>query len=232
MFDWRSVIFPAWFRLRKGVTRAAMLSAVDDGVGRILDTLKEQKILDDTVVIFTSDNGHLSGEHGLWDKRAAYEESIRIPLIIRYPRLASPGSTCEEMVLNIDLAPTLLELAQVSIPKTIQGQSWVGVLKQKPGRKSFFYECFPADNKYHRPNVLAVRTKRWKFISYPLPDVSTAKFPTRELYDLQNDPKELNNLVGNIKYMYDAREMAIELERLKAETGFRFPPVQKLWLGG
>jgi len=157
---------------------------------------------------------------------------MRIPLIMRYPRLARPGSTCDEMVLNIDLAPTLLELAEAKVPETIQGQSWLGVLKGEQGRKSFFYECFPADNKYHRPNVLAVRTKRFKFITYPLPDVSTAKFPTRELYDLKNDPKELNNLVGNIKYMYEAREMAIELETLKLDTSFRFPPVQKLWLGG
>ena len=227
---WQARVRPGWDKKMRN--RKQTLAAVDEGISRILDTLKEQKILDDTVVIFTSDNGHLSGEHGLWDKRAAYEESIRIPLIMRYPKLARANTVCEEMVLNIDLAPTLLELAQVPIPKTIQGQSWVDVLKGKPGRKSFFYECFPADNKYHRPNVLAVRTKRWKFITYPLPDVSTARFPTRELYDLQNDPKELNNLVGNVKYMYDVREMAKELEKLKVETGFRFPPVQKLWLGG
>jgi arylsulfatase A-like enzyme len=80
--------------------------------------------------------------------------------------------------------------------------------------------------------VLAVRTKRFKYVTYPLPDVTTGKFLTRELYDLENDPKELNNLVDNVKYLYEAREMAIELERLKVETGFRFPPKQKLWLGG
>jgi len=226
----KSRVRPGWEKKIRG--RMQTLAAVDEGIGQIIDTLKEQKILDDTVVIFASDNGHLSGEHGLWDKRVAYEESMRIPLIMRYPRLAGPGSTCDEMVLNIDLAPTLLELAEAKVPETIQGQSWLGVLKGEQGRKSFFYECFPADNKYHRPNVLAVRTKRFKFITYPLPDVSTAKFPTRELYDLKNDPKELNNLVGNIKYMYEAREMAIELETLKLDTSFRFPPVQKLWLGG
>jgi len=229
---------PLWIkRVRAGWekkmrNRKQTLAAVDEGLGQILDTLKKAGIGDDTAVVFASDNGHLSGEHGLWDKRTAYEESIRIPLIMRYPRIAKPGSTCEEMVLNIDLAPTFLQLAQVPVPRTIQGQSWLGVLKGKPGRKSFFYECFPADNKYHRPNVLAVRTKRLKFITYPLPDVSTGRFLTRELYDLQNDPKELNNLVGNAKYMYDAREMAKQLERLKVQTGFRFPPVQKLWLGG
>jgi N-acetylglucosamine-6-sulfatase len=227
---WQARVRPGWEKKMLG--RKQCVAAVDDGIGRILDTLKEQNILDDTAVIFTSDNGHLSGEHGLWDKRAAYEESIRIPLIMRYPKLARPNTVNEEMVLNIDLAPTLLDLAGAAIAKTMQGRSWLGVLKGRPGRKSFFYECFPGDNKYHRPNVLAVRTKRWKFISYPLPNVSTAKFPTRELYDLQNDPKELNNLVGNIKYMYEAREMAIELERLKVETRFRFPPKQRLWLGG
>jgi arylsulfatase A-like enzyme len=225
---WQARVREGWDKKMRD--RKRTLAAVDEGIGRILDSLTEQKILDNTVVIFTSDNGHLSGEHGLWDKRAAYEESIRIPLIMRYPTLAKADTVCEEMVLNVDLAPTLLELAQIPIPKTIQGQSWLGVLQGKPGRKSFFYECFPADNKYHRPNVLAVRTKRWKFIMYPLPDVSTGRFLTRELYDLQNDPKELNNLVDNVKYMYDAREMAKELERLKVETGFRFPTVQKLWL--
>jgi N-acetylglucosamine-6-sulfatase len=227
---WQARVRPGWEEKMRG--RNQTLAAVDEGIALIRKTLDDMNILDDTVIIFASDNGHLSGEHGLWDKRTAYEESIRIPLIMRYPKLAKAGMVCEEMVLNIDLAPTLLELAEVQIPEKMQGQSWLGVLQGKPGRESFFYECFPIDNKYHRPNVLAVRTKKWKFISYPLPDVSTAKFPTRELYDLQNDPKELNNLVGNVKYMYEAREMAQLLEKLKVETGFRFPPVQKLWLGG
>ena len=201
------------------------LAAVDDSVGRVLQTLEQINILDNTVVIFAGDNGYFHGEHGgMWDKRAAYEPSMRIPILMRYPRLAGPATICDEMVLNIDLAPTVLELAGVPNPGTIQGQSWLGVLKGRPGRRSFLYEYFQeADRKYKRPTILAVRTKRWKYVTYPLDDSLTG-----ELYDMLKDPDELNNLIGNPDCINIIEKMKKELEQLKRETGFRYPEQKRL----
>lgn len=120
------------------------------------------------------------------------------------------ATVCEEMVLNIDLAPTILELAGVSIPGTMQGQSWLSTLKGRPGRKSFLYEYFQeADRKYKRPTVIAVRTKQWKYVTYPLDDSLTG-----ELYDLRTDPEELSNLVGNPGYADITEHMKRELAQL------------------
>jgi len=124
------------------------------------------------------------------------------------------------MVLNIDLAPTLLELAGVTIASTMQGQSWLSVLKGRPGRKSFLYEYFQeADRRYKRPTVLAVRTKQWKYVTYPLSDGLTD-----ELYDMENDPEELNNLIVAPRCADVVEEMKGQLERLKKETDFRYLP--------
>lgn len=201
------------------------LVAVDESLGRVLETLEQIDALDNTVVIFASDNGYFQGEHGgMWDKRAAYEPSMRIPLLMRYPRLAEPTMTCDEMVLNIDLAPTILELAGVPSPGTMQGQSWLGVLKGRPGRRSFLYEYFQeADRKYKRPTILAVRTKRWKYVTYPLDDSLTG-----ELYDMLKDPEELNNLVGEPEYVNVVGEMKKELEQLIRETSFRYPEQKRI----
>ncbi len=200
------------------------LAAVDESVGRVLATLEEIKALDNTVVIFAGDNGYFHGEHGgMWDKRAAYEPSIRIPLIMRYPRLVKPNATCEEMVLNIDLAPTILDMAGVPIPVTMQGRSWLGVLKGQPGRESFLYEYFrEADRKFNRPTIVAIRTKHWKYVTYPHNESLTS-----ELYDLKADPEELNNLIADPKYADTLQQMRNELEKLKRETGFRFPESRK-----
>jgi len=208
--NWKSQIL-AYYRC---------LAAVDESLGCILETLEQIDALENTVVIFAGDNGYFQGEHGgMWDKRAAYESSMRIPILMRYPRLARLATICDEMVLNIDLAPTLIELAGVPRPSTMQGQSWFGVLKGRPGRRSFLYEYFQeADRKYKRPTILAVRTKRWKYVTYPLDDSLTS-----ELYDMHNDPEELNNLIGSSKYSDVTEQMKKELEQLKRETGFRFP---------
>jgi len=213
--NWKSQIL-AYYRC---------LAAVDESLGRILETLEQIDALDNTVVIFAGDNGYFHGEHGgMWDKRAAYEPSMRIPILMRYPRLARAATICDEMVLNIDLAPTLLELAGVPSPGTMQGQSWLGVLKGRPGRRSFLYEYFQeADRKYQRPTILAVRTKRWKYVTYPLDDSLTG-----ELYDMLNDPEELNNLVGSSKYSDVTEQMKKELEQLKRETHFRFPEQKRI----
>jgi len=200
------------------------LAAVDESVGRVLDTLEEIGTLDNTAIVFAGDNGYFHGEHGgMWDKRAAYEPSMRIPLIMRYPNLVRSAVICTDLVLNIDLAPTLLELAGVQIPGTMQGQSWLGALQGRPGRESFLYEYFQENgDRFKRPAVLAVRTKRWKYVTYPL-DSSLIS----ELYDLQADPEELNNLIDDPGYAGTLSELKDELDKLKQQTGFRFPTASR-----
>ena len=203
---------------------ARSLAAVDESVGRIIEILESMKILDNTVVVFAGDNGFLYGEHGLWSKRSPYEESIRIPLVMRYPPVAKAGTKCDEMVLNIDLAPTLLELAGVAAPAIMQGQSWVSILKGRPGRESFLYEFFHEDlYSYMQGTVVGVRTKRWKYATYPLSDKTSGGFTTDELYDLENDPKELRNLIDAPDYADIIGQLNKQLETLKAKTNFRFP---------
>ncbi len=188
--------------------------AVDDSVGRVLDTLEKAGKLDNTVVVFAGDNGYFIGEHGLGDKRLIYEESIRIPLLVRYPKLVKPGSTVHGMALNIDLAPTLLELAGEKIPDGMQGRSMVPVLQGKPGHKSFLYEYFREGWVAGLPFMLGVRTERWKYCTYPdMDDID-------ELYNLAGDPIEMHNLAQKPIYAGKVREMRDELARLKRVTGY------------
>jgi N-acetylglucosamine-6-sulfatase len=190
---------------------------VDDSLGRIIATLTRKGILDDTLVVFTSDHGYFYGEHGLnEERRLAYEETIRIPLIVRFPRLAKAGSTPSEMVLSIDLAPTLLEMAGLTPGASIQGRSLVPVLagKAQGWRTSFLVEYF-SDTVFPRIKTMgysAVRTGRHKYIQFrELKGMD-------ELYDLEADPYELTNLVSKP----DAREllgqMQGELQRLLEST--------------
>jgi len=191
------------------------LAAVDEGLGKILDYLAQAGKLDDTVIAFAGDNGFYQGEHGLGDKRSAYEESMRIPLLMSYPKMAKPGGTIKEMVLNIDVAPTMLDLAGVKIPEGMQGKSMVPLLKGKRAewRKSFLYEYMQEKRYPQTPNTLAVRTDRWKYIRYPGAD------DIEELYDLKNDPYELKNLASDPAHSSALAEMKKEMDKLMVETG-------------
>lgn len=167
--------------------------SVDESVGRILRALEQAGKLDDTIVIFTSDNGFFWNEHHLGDKRAPYEESIRVPLVMRYPALIKPGSKLDEIVLNIDIAPTLLLLAQATPIDGMHGRSIVPLLKGDSGnwRQSALFEYFLEQRYPNIPTWQAVRSGRWKYVHYPtLPDMD-------ELYDLQTDPHELKNLIND-----------------------------------
>jgi N-acetylglucosamine-6-sulfatase len=185
------------------------LASVDDGLGRILDALDQKKLAENTIVIFTSDNGFFWGEHRLADKRAAYEESIRVPLLMRYPKLIKPGTKPPEMALNIDIAPTLLQLAGAPIPKDVQGRSLVPLFEGKLGewRSSALFEYF-AEARFPRiPTWQAVRNDRWKYIHYT--DVADSD----ELYDLQADPYEMKNLIADAGAAEQLKVMKAELER-------------------
>ncbi len=200
--------------------RIEMLLAVDDSLGRIIAALERKGALDDTVVVFTSDHGYFYGEHGLnEERRLAYEETIRIPLVVRFPRLASAGTTLGEMALNIDLAPTLLDIAGLTPHRDIQGRSLVPVLKQKARnwRSSFLVEYF-TDTVFPRirnMGYVAARTPRHKYIQYrELPGMD-------ELYDLEKDPYEETNLFARSEARETLREMQAELRALLEQT--RFP---------
>ncbi len=203
------------------------LAAVDDSVGQVLEALERLGVADSTVVVFASDNGFFHGEHRWSDKRLMYGESIRIPLLVRYPRLFPAGRVAREMILNIDLAPTLLDIAKVPVPQYMQGRSFKPLVTGAPyrARTSFLYEYFEEDWLPGIPTMLGVRTTRWKYITYPeLEDLD-------ELYDLAHDPHEMRNLALDRAHAGTLAAMKQELERLKRETGYREPapppPVDK-----
>ncbi|MCA9435574.1 MAG: sulfatase, partial [Candidatus Omnitrophica bacterium] len=163
------------------------LAAVDDGMGQIFEALERTGQLDNTLIIFTSDNGFTFGEHGEFNnKRVAYDPSIRIPLLIRYPKLIPPGSTRDQLVLNVDFAPTLYALTGVEAPIPIHGKSLLGVMADgaAPLREAFLAEYFLEKVTPRHATWQAVRTKDWKYIEYPELD------GMNELYHLTEDPWE------------------------------------------
>ncbi len=198
--------------------RQRCLMAIEDGVGRILKTLAELRQLDNTIIVFTSDNGYFYGEHGLSvERRLAYEESIRLPLLVRYPKVIRAGTVRDETVLNLDLAPTLLQAAGVAVPTQMQGRSLLPLLQGERvrWRASFLIEYY-SDTVFRRMVKMgykAVRTGQWKYIHYLELDGMD------ELYDLKADPYELKNLVNQPGAQKPLGRMKGELERLLKETG-------------
>jgi N-acetylglucosamine-6-sulfatase len=197
--------------------RQRSLLAIEEGVGEILKALKETGELDNTVIVFTSDNGYFYGEHGLSvERRLAYEEAIRMPLLLRYPKVIKAGTVRSEFALNIDLAPTLLELAGAAVPGTTQGRSLVPLLegKRPAWRNSFLVEYY-SDKVFPRMLQMgykALRNERWKYIHYLELDGMD------ELYDLQSDPYEMKNLIAQPGAAKTLKEMKQEMERLLNET--------------
>jgi N-acetylglucosamine-6-sulfatase len=189
--------------------RLEMLLAVDESLGRLITTLEKAGALDNTVVVFTSDHGYFYGEHGLnEERRLAYEETIRIPLLVRYPPRVTPGTTPREIVVSLDLAPTFLELAGLTPSPRIEGRSLLEILQHRdaPRRTSFLIEYY-SDTVFPRIRNMgytAVRTERYKYIEYrELPGMN-------ELYDLEADPFEERNLI-------DVPDAAAMLERMQSE---------------
>lgn len=195
------------------------IAAIDTCVGRVLDALASAGRLDNTVVVFTSDNGYYLGEHTLGDKRSAYDESLRVPLLVRLPGKAAPrGVVSDAMVLNIDYAPTFIDYASAPVIPEAQGRSLRPILDasgRTPAgwRTAFFYEYFKEAN-FDSPTVLAVRTTTHKLISYPNHDDWT------ELFDLVADPYELNNLAGDAALR---AKLKSAFDREAAAVGFRWP---------
>lgn len=196
------------------------LAGVDENVGRLLGALDELGLANNTVVVFSSDNGYYLGEHGLGDKRSAYDEALRVPLLVRYPQTVRPGLLVDAPALNIDLAPTLLDLAGVPVPSEMQGRSWRPLLAGKTPadwRTAFFYEYF-WERPFRTPTTLAVRTGEAKLIRYPGHDDWT------ELFDLKADPYETKNLLRDPAHDALRKQMEAEFERQSKAVGYRVPP--------
>ncbi len=190
----------------------ACVQSVDDNVGRFLDYLDKNGLAENTLVIYTSDQGFFLGEHNFFDKRFMYEESLRTPLLVRWPKQIKPGQVSQAMVLNLDFPATMLDAAGVPVPADMQGRSFLPVLRGKAPRDwrtSMYY-------RYYHPghhNVAAhygVRTQRYKLIYFN-------KLNQWELYDLQKDPREMRNLYGNPAHAKTVEELKKELQRLKQQ---------------
>ncbi|MCA9018216.1 MAG: sulfatase-like hydrolase/transferase, partial [Planctomycetaceae bacterium] len=194
--------------------RLRMLAGIDEGVGMLCDLLEEQQQLDNTVIVFTSDHGYWYGEHGLSvERRLPYEEGIRVPLLVRYPPLIKAGTLIDQFAVSVDLAPTMLELAQVKTDRKFDGQSLVPLLKgEQPAdwRQSFLVE-YNSDTVFPRlvkMGYQAVRTPRWKYIQF------NELEGMDELYDVQNDPYEFKNRIDDPAMQGTIKTLQAELQRL------------------
>ncbi|MGH9456583.1 MAG: sulfatase family protein [Thermoanaerobaculia bacterium] len=193
---------------------AETLLAVDDSVGRVLDQLEKSGLADDTLVVYMGDNGFSFGEHGLIDKRHAYEESMRVPMVAWAPGTIEAGSAVEEMVLNVDVAPTFLEAAGVPVPDWMNGRSFLPLLRGgdlEDWRDAFVYIYYWEYNFPHTPTVFALREDRYKYMFYH------GLWDKNELYDLETDPHETTNLIASPAHGEIAERMRKELfDRLEA----------------
>lgn len=194
----------------------ATVLSVDDSIGEILDYLDEHDLADNTIVVYTSDQGFYLGEHGWFDKRWMYEESFRMPLLIRYPDMIKPGSVADEFVMNLDFAPTLLDLAGFDVPEDIQGESMREILQgktPKDWRQSMYYHYYEYPSGWHNvQRHFGVRNDRYKLINF---------YNARhwELFDLQEDPDELHNVYDDPAYSDVVADMTEELNRLRSFYG-------------
>lgn len=203
--------------LERQLNQYRTLITVDDGVGEIIELLKERGELENTIIIYGGDNGYLHGEHDRSDKRVAYDESIRVPLLIQYPKMIEPNTTVNEMVLWTDIAPTLLELAEVEPNAQHQGLSLVSLFdgEEEVWRESFLYTYWK-DLVRTIPTMTAVRTDRYTYVEYPNSGYDG------ELYDHDSDPHELNNLYNNPTQESVQRDLAQQLNKLKDSLSYRY----------
>jgi N-acetylglucosamine-6-sulfatase len=201
----------AWSERERNQHRALM--GVEDSMRRIWQFLEEQKIADDTIIFYSGDNGFFHGEHGLHGKMEAYEESIRVPMMVRYPREIRAGQRVDAMVANIDMAPSILDLCGVKAPQPMQGQSWRPLVTGKgsaPRRDSFVYSMHGPDSPTH-PTVKALRTERYKLILNVYPH------DQEELYDLKTDPLEMKNIAPENKALVAELKRTLQLQMKQLE---------------
>ena len=189
------------------------IASIDDNLGRILDWLDETGLAENTMVVYSSDQGFYLGEHGWYDKRWMYEESFRTPLIVRWPGATQPASASGAIVSNLDFAPTFLDMAGIEVPPDMQGRSLVPLLTGETPpdwRTSFYYHYYEADGPHAVAEHYGVATDRYKLIRYPATD-------EWELFDLETDPRELLSRAAEPEYEAIRAGLEAELERLREE---------------
>jgi len=191
----------------------ACVQSIDDNMGRLLDFLKESGLERDTIVVYTSDQGFFLGDHGLYDKRFMYEESLRMPLLVRWPAVVRPGSTAEALALNVDFAPTFLEAAGVAVPAVMQGRSLLPILRgdTPSGWRTAIYYRYYHDPGHHNTRAhYGVRTAAHKLVYFWTKD-------QWELFDLRSDPAELRNLYGQPGQEAITAELKAALSQLRKD---------------
>jgi arylsulfatase A-like enzyme len=191
------------------------VASVDDNIGRVLDYLDKTGLAKNTVVVYSSDQGWFLGDHGWFDKRWMYEESLTMPLIVRWPGMVAPGSVNNDMVSNVDFAETILDMAGLAdeIPDAMQGRSFVPLLKgETPSdwRKLFYYHYYEFPGAHSVAKHYGVRTERYKLIDY----YASGEW---ELFDLEKDPHELKSVYADPEYASVVSELKVELSRLQRE---------------
>jgi N-acetylglucosamine-6-sulfatase len=192
------------------------LLSVDEGVGEIFKVLEENGQLDNTIIVYTSDNGMLMGEHNRFHtKRWAYDNVLRVPFFIRYPKMIEAGSKIDKMVSNIDWAPTVYDVVGVEPMISVHGKSFLPLFKSEEAewRTSFYAEYFHEKVARNTPSWQAVRTKDWKYVNY----VGLETDEMNELYDLKNDPGEEFNLYENPAYKQQLETIKIEFQNKLTE---------------
>ena len=190
---------------------------MDESIGKVLDLLEKTGLDSNTLVVYMGDNGFSFGEHGLIDKRHAFEESMRVPMVAWAPGLIRPGTTMRQMIMNIDIMPTVLDLAGARTPAdhAVDGRSFLPLLRGEaiPWRNEVFYEYYWEWNFPHTPTQFALRTDRYKYIS------SYGLWDQDMLFDLETDPRESRNLIASAQHRELAAQLRGRLFATMRETG-------------
>ncbi|MBO1004381.1 sulfatase family protein [Pseudogracilibacillus auburnensis] len=219
----------SWYYQRYIKDYLRCVASIDDNVGRLLDFLDDEGIADNTIVVYTSDQGFFLGDHGWYDKRFMYEESLRMPFIVRYPNVIKPGTVTEDFALNVDFPETFLDFAGIEIPEIMQGRSLRPVMEgntPEDWQDSMYYRYWEHLSKEHRVQAhYGIRTKDYKLIYYygealgNKDAMDEPRTPEWELFDLRKDPYEMNNVYHDPEYEDEIRLLKKELYRLKEKVG-------------
>ena len=213
-------------------------AAIDDNIGKLLDYLEAEGIADNTIVVYTADQGYFLGEHGFFDKRLIYEESLRMPFVIRYPKKIKGGQRIDDIILNIDFAPLIADYAGLERPDYMQGTSFREILEgnsPEAWRQSMYYRYWL--HHPHRPAHFGIRDHRYKlalFYGQDLGKQGTSKettTPQWEFYDLQEDPKELHNAVDEEKYetvIQNMKKELLEQRKMYGDMDEDYPQMQPI----
>lgn len=218
----------SWYYQRYIKDYLRCVASIDDNVGRLLDYLDEEDLTEDTIVVYTSDQGFFLGDHGWYDKRFMYEESLRMPFIVRYPRVIKPGTVTEDFALNVDFPETFVDFAGIDIPHHMQGSSLKPVMEgETPDgwQDSMYYRYWEHLSIEHRVQAhYGIRTKDYKLIYYygealgNKDAIDEPRTPEWELFDLKKDPIEMKNVYHDPEYQDAVRMLKKELYRLKEKV--------------